>query len=337
MAIGAIMGQQKANPQLSNLSNNQQALYNIGAGVRPNLLDNWYFAGGGTTGAFPINQRGQTSYAVNGEYSIDRWRMENYQSVLTLTLQSDCIRLQKTSTGFNPGVYQILSNQDLIGKTATISVIYRGTGLSNVKISPPGLANGYIFQDSAEWTLTSSTYTIAAGDVGTISNQVFVGFQIMEATQTSDYLEVLAIKLELGENQTLAYQDANGNWNLLPQPEQDYVIQLLKCQRYLNVLQANNTYSTFGNGLFVNNNTAHIFIPLSIPLRTLPTISYSGTFGLVLGAGSNLSVSNILIDQYSSNGIRLAVTISTTTTVGKPCYLNAKNDSTAQIILSAEL
>ena len=33
--------------------------------VRPNLLDNWYFAN-------PVNQRGQTSYTGTG-YTVDRW------------------------------------------------------------------------------------------------------------------------------------------------------------------------------------------------------------------------------------------------------------------------
>ena len=296
MAIGAIMGQQKANPQLSNLSNNQQALYNIGAGVRPNLLDNWYFAGGGTTGTFPINQRGQTSYAVDSEYSIDRWRMENYQSVLTLTLQPDCIKLQKTIGSYNPGVYQILSNQELVGKTATISVIYRGTGLSNMRISAPGLANGYIFQDSAEWTLTSSTYTIAAGAVGNISNQVFVGFQVMQATQTTDYLEVLAIKLELGENQTLAYQDANGNWNLFVTPK--YGNELYECQRYYKTLE----------GAYAAGSTArvaqsiYVWIPGEMSTTTPSLINFDGSQIFFYKDGAYTTMATLLSVSYFGDG-----------------------------------
>ena len=39
-----------------------------------NLLDNWYFVGGGMTGKFPVNQRGLTSYGpTTANYnSIDR-------------------------------------------------------------------------------------------------------------------------------------------------------------------------------------------------------------------------------------------------------------------------
>ena len=53
-----------------------------------NLLDNWYFASGGSQqdgGQFPINQRGATSYAAGSvDYTIDRWR-KNSTLVLSLT------------------------------------------------------------------------------------------------------------------------------------------------------------------------------------------------------------------------------------------------------------
>lgn len=45
---------------------------------RPNLLDNWYFVGGGSqkgNGVFPINQRGQTQYSNPGSFIFDRWKL----------------------------------------------------------------------------------------------------------------------------------------------------------------------------------------------------------------------------------------------------------------------
>lgn len=52
-----LQGQIKgANKELSNLSNYQKTLRNIGGRPNRNLLDNWYFVGGGQ---FPINQRGR--------------------------------------------------------------------------------------------------------------------------------------------------------------------------------------------------------------------------------------------------------------------------------------
>ena len=55
----------KADRQLSNLDTPQLALANLGAGVRPNLLDNAYFVGGGSQQGgeqLPINQTGATSW-----------------------------------------------------------------------------------------------------------------------------------------------------------------------------------------------------------------------------------------------------------------------------------
>lgn len=63
-----------------------QALVSAGAGStsrvkwgpwpsNPNLLDNWYFVGGGSQqggGQFPINQKGKTEYA-GGARGLDRW------------------------------------------------------------------------------------------------------------------------------------------------------------------------------------------------------------------------------------------------------------------------
>ena len=45
--------------------------------IRRNLLDNWYFVGGGSQqggGQFPINQRGETSRSGSGGF-IDRWKL----------------------------------------------------------------------------------------------------------------------------------------------------------------------------------------------------------------------------------------------------------------------
>lgn len=58
----------------------EQARANIMAGgSNENLLDNAYFVGGGSQlgdGIFPINQRGQTSYAGGGT-TFDRWRLSS--------------------------------------------------------------------------------------------------------------------------------------------------------------------------------------------------------------------------------------------------------------------
>lgn len=75
----------KADTTLSNLSNYQKALHNIGGRPNRNLLDNWYFVGGGSQqggGQFPINQRGQTSWSAAG-HMFDRWKLVSGTASLT--------------------------------------------------------------------------------------------------------------------------------------------------------------------------------------------------------------------------------------------------------------
>lgn len=88
----------------------------------PNLLDNWYFVGGGSQqggGQFPINQRGETEYATNG-YTIDRWLVNGVKAVI----DNDGIVL--TSNNTNGAFCQKLSEQAraaIKGQTVTLSIL----------------------------------------------------------------------------------------------------------------------------------------------------------------------------------------------------------------------
>ena len=96
-ALSAEMGKQlentKADLTLSNLSNYQKALRALGGRPNRNLLDNWYFVGGGSQqggGQFPINQMGQTSYHESGNI-FDRFK--NVGSPANLALVPDGIKM----------------------------------------------------------------------------------------------------------------------------------------------------------------------------------------------------------------------------------------------------
>ena len=68
----ALFGGQSAYSLLGPDGIPQTALANLGAGVRPNLLDNAYFAG---PWQLPINQLGDTSWTGSASYVdlFDRW------------------------------------------------------------------------------------------------------------------------------------------------------------------------------------------------------------------------------------------------------------------------
>lgn len=97
--------------------------------VRQNLLDNWYFVGGGSqsgNGVFPINQRGQTSYSAAG-YGIDRWYRSTTATGNILVnangLASSTVLFIRQANDIQP---------QLIGKTLTYSILWRNAGLKSV-------------------------------------------------------------------------------------------------------------------------------------------------------------------------------------------------------------
>lgn len=183
--------------------------YMIGAKSRENLLHNWYFGN-------PVNQRGQTEYTTNG-YTIDRWKI-NWP---VLTILDDSIKL--TSTGDYRNFVQTVDNaKRLSGKTVTLSFLYKSTvSTSYCQFLINGSWTGYMqFTKSTEWKLEKMTYTFGS-DLTSLS----IGCSIM----TNGDLELQAAKLELGSQQTLAHQDADGNW-VLNDPPPDKGMELLKCK-----------------------------------------------------------------------------------------------------------
>lgn len=160
----------------------------------PNLLDNWYFVGGGDQQGGPINQRKQTSYSSAGA-AIDRWK-----------LTSGSMTIAASGVTLNGSLVQI--REQSIGQTFVTSAL-----LSDGTMITP------TYDDSTKtFTLTASNKTI------------------------------VAVKLELGEIQTLAHLE-NGVWVLNEIP--DYETQLLRCQRFYRVFTANSAAST-GYGYSTN-------------------------------------------------------------------------------------
>ena len=86
----------------------------------PNLLDNWYFVGGGSQqggGQFAINQRGQTSWSTKG-YHIDRWQDEQ---PVAGSIQADGLHISTGQTTIQP--HELSEVNALFGKTITISAL----------------------------------------------------------------------------------------------------------------------------------------------------------------------------------------------------------------------
>ena len=246
----------KADLTLSNLSNYQKALRNIGGRPNRNLLDNAYFVGGGSQqggGQFPINQRGQTSYTGTSVNCIDRWKL--FASP-TLTLEAGFVSLTSNNTGTSQ-FRQILSAEvaeQIKGQTVTASVL-TDQGLFSGSFTIP--------QDGSSISGERISMENWYADLYANPSISKIEFRFVSLNPNAT-LKIRAAKLELGDHQTLCYQDAEGNWQLFETP--DYGEELAKCQRYqINI----GRYVRFPASFLTAS-----FIDLLIPL---PTVMRIGT------------------------------------------------------------
>lgn len=258
-----------------------------GGGVNPNLLDNWYFGR-------PVNQRGQTDYATGGVYTLDRWWMQ-YDT--TLSIVDGGIKI-----GGKWDVQQYFENT-LPNATYTLSLLYKDrTGSDPLRLIAGNRTDGDLAKTESKDAsgILSITFSTAK------SNKVNFGF----TGSTDNSAIIIAIKLELGDTQTLAHKE-NGVWVLNEIP--DFGEQLARCQRYC---VAFNQYDTF-----FPTDTSDFIVELPCPMRISPTI---------INPGNITNVTNPTVARYNvgSNQLRLR---STTT------HNNAKAVCSGLVLFSADL
>jgi len=218
--------------------------------IRPNLLDNWYFVGGGSqsgNGVFPINQRGQTSYSTKG-YGIDRW----YRS--TVAAGNILVNANGLTASTNLFIRQANDIQpQLIGKTLTFSVLWKNAGLSSIT---------HVFEDGYRFTASSVDYTKLVYSYGlTVLPHELVGLFVTP----SDY--IIAIKLEVGDTSTLAHKEGD-IWVLNELP--DYQTELQKCLGYY--YKTSNTTAIFGSGI-ITGSAKRVIMNFTVPVPFVRSIS----------------------------------------------------------------
>ena len=130
--------------------------------------------------------------------------------------------LSKESSAYNYAALGTIfeNSESLKGKTATLSVLtseglFTGTGLL-LDLSDAHVVHCIYNSDGDIFRAYFSEGLLCAEFIAYGSNAA----------------PVQAAKLELGSQQTLAHQDAAGNW-VLNDPPPDKTLELAKCQRYL--------------------------------------------------------------------------------------------------------
>ena len=242
--------------------------------INPNLLDNWYFGR-------PVNQRGQTEYTAGGSYTLDRWWAQYYT---TLSIVDGGIKI-----GGKWDVQQYFETT-LPNATYTLSLLYKDrTGSDPLRLLIGNRTDGDLAQTESKDAsgILSVTFSTAK------SNKANFGF----IGSTDNSATIIAIKLELGDTQTLAHKE-NGVWVLNEIP--DFGEQLRRCQR----LAVNcKCYTTVGQ-LNYDGDTYYISVQLPCVMRTEPVITLKEIS--VIGWGT-LPISNAEISWNDANGFFVAI------------------------------
>lgn len=269
--------------------------YKIGV-ARSNLLDNWYFVGGGSqagAGRFPINQNEATSQTAAG-YFCDRWRKANTNGTTSLTANG--MSIVGTGSAYNYMNQPIEFSNRLFGKQVTVSMLNTSGALVSVTATLP----------SALPSATTSYGTSSA--IGNVRIKIMGSasyFYVEMDCQASSSTAIQAVKLELGPNQSLARQ-VGSTWVLNELP--DYATELQKCQRYMVVIRGTGTgidpYFDDIVGFcyhYTNYNVAG-FISLPVTMRTTPAVTFNCYYFTNGNGYDNWSIS---LNGYTlvSNGI----------------------------------
>lgn len=281
--------------------------------TNPNLLDNWYFGN-------PVNQRGQTEYTGNATYSIDRWWTQ-YDT--TLSIVDGGIKI-----GGRWDVQQYFENT-LPNATYTLSLLYKDrTGSDPLRLLIGNRTDGDIAQTESKNAsgILSVTFSTAT------SNKVNFGF----AGSTDNSAIIIAIKLELGDTQTLAHKE-NEKWVLNEIP--DFGEQLRRCQRYCVDVTPSLTFNSMYGGT-LSSTGCDFLVPIPVTLResgSVPAVicNPSEWQVAVVAANAYFTPTSIRVSQIASGAVSLRCLFSHSLS-SQYCDLRKATDS-AKLILSKDL
>lgn len=248
-----------------------------------NLLDNWYFVGGGSqqgNGKFPINQRGQTSYIASGRTdTIDRWYLATTESSLSLSENYVSLGSEDNASTFwqQTELYRVPS-----GYPCTYSVL-----------TDSGIYTIYVLQITSDMDLKTTT------PFGYIRMQYYQGNIALNVfTNAGSTCNILAAKLELGPRSTLA-RLVDGEW-VLNDPPPNFQQELAKCQRYTLPLLSDLVPATV-----IGAGAIFFFVPTPVEMRAIPTIEINN-FKVRSSTGVDQTGFTFSILSVRSNGLFIA-------------------------------
>lgn len=269
----------------------------------PNLLHNWYFANA-------VNQRGLAEYTTstsNWVYAVDGWKMTN-----ATLMKADGFWKFATSnvqSGYKR-IVQLTEHALRAGEVYTLSMLAQVNGVSAAAFRPCTSTYGAITTTTGGTGITirnvttkPEVFTYTFTPAQTISN---AGVEILVSNASNHYLDVdvYAIKLEKGNIQTLAHQDADGNWVLNEIP--DFGEELAKCQRYQVV------YPTIATGMYWNGDAqtstqALVCVPLPQTIRAMPSLTFDVSAFALRNGTTEYPITSASVYTVTGNAVVLLI------------------------------
>ena len=264
----------------------------VGAASNPNLIDNWYFVD-------PVNQRGQTEYYSGQKskmYTIDRWYFDAWYRFAEFVDTGVYLATKSSESGeiedaiYGTSMHQIIDNlAKYEGRKATLSAVINGE-----------LRSG---------TGTIGKNSITIPGAGTIGNAALSWDENLQAYKVSIYATTRnvifeAVKLELGDRQTLAHQDASGSWMLNEIPDKG--MELFRCQRYMILFGAWRRV----RATRIEPDVVHFDVPVSQQMRITPSFVNNSGGGLIVSAindSASFAADTVYVDDAGAGYIRLSV------------------------------
>ncbi|MGO5094767.1 hypothetical protein ACTQ34_02930 [Agathobaculum sp. LCP25S3_E8] len=204
-----------------------------------------------------------------------------------------------------------------------------------VQITAAGLVlNGTIAQilPSSIGSIYTATALTTTGIVTLQYDDVSRTFTVTGTGQTFVFA-----KLERGVGQTAAYQDANGEWQQLPQLERDYAIQLENCQAYLLDITPDRKFNESYVG-FVSGEDAIFMVPTPTTMRTIPiVICNPSQIQIAIKGAFYVTPISVSVVTYGNNYVTIRCKIPDTgLTEYAVCDFRTAEDE-SKVLLSAEL
>jgi len=283
-----------------------------------NLLDNWYFAD-------TINQRGQTEYTSAG-YTIDRWSIE---AGAKLKVLEDGVVFTPNPSNYNTCTQYVENYKELVGKQLTLSVLIEENTCANCLLwFYGGNTDNFV---CVTMNGSDKLYSVTMTPKSNITS-LRCGFQ---GRNSAGSVKILAVKLELGDQQTLAHQDAAGNW-VLNDPPPNKAQELLKCMRYQLVFNWTPENFAVGYGHTVSTTAANAFLPAPTLMRTTPTISNTdGNNWNCIVNGKSVKITSISV--WFASKICIGIRLSGDFSMGSSYPLTINSSGANKVIFDANL